>query len=214
MQPAPIKELEDSVAALHLQGIDVLQTFGGAEAFLDLLAQRLTIGGDGLHALLPADHGKRIPEHHDVKSGDGIYRWFFHYHSSGEHTQRLGGHFHLFAAPKFFGDTDGLLTHLIAIELDDTGDLAGFFVPNRWVTDERIRPAPSLFPCLESFRANEQSPSALLSYWLEALLGVFGPEIENLLVERDRFLDQMNATMRSHYLDNRAVERICELRIQ
>lgn len=214
MQPAPIKELEGSVAALHMQGIDVLQTFGGAEAFLGLLAQELEIGGDGLFTLLPVDHGKRIPEHNDVKSGDGKYRWFFHYHSSKEHTQRLGGHFHLFAAPAFFGETDGLLTHLIAIELDDTGDLAGFFVPNRWVTDEKIRPAVSLFPCLKGFYANEQSPSVLLSYWLAALLGVFGPEIEKLLVERDRFLNQMNETTRSHYLHNRAVERICELRIQ
>ena len=214
MLPSPIKELEDSVAALHMRGIDVLQTFGGADAFLALLAQELETCGDGLFALFPVDHGKRIPEHNDVRSGDGIYRWFFHYHSAKDHVQRNGGHFHLFAAPAYFGDSEGLLTHLIAIELDDTGDLAGFFVPNRWVTDERIRPAASICPCLKGFHANEQSPSTLLSYWLVALLGVFGAEIENLLVERDRFLDQMNETMRSHYLQNRAVERICELRMQ
>ena len=202
------------VERLDQAGADVIATLGGAEAFLQTMAALMEKETLGVFDLLPSTDALRLPEEHDARSTCGHYRWFFHFHSKTEKADRLAGHFHLFVAPSFFEAPRTVgLSHLIAVELDSTGDLQGFFVPNRWVTDEHMRPACALVDALPGFCGTEKTPALIVSYWLDALLQLFHTEIVTLLTERDRFLTQMNDTARAHYLENQTFDRICEWRL-
>ena len=202
------------VETRHHSGDAVIETHGGTEVFLQSMADAMERAEIGIYDLLPSSDTLRLPKEQDARSLCGHYRWFFHFHSEAARTERLGGHFHLFAAPSYFGDARDLgLSHLISVELDNTGDLQGFFVPNRWVTDEHLRPAPDLIGALKGFRGTEKTPALIVSYWLEALVDLFQPEIAKLLTARDRFLAKMNDTARAHYLENRTFDRICEWRV-
>ena len=120
-----------------------------------------------------------------------------------------GGHFHLFATPKFFADPLGVHhSHLIAIELDGQGDLGGFFVPNIWVTDEAPKPSELLKSACQKFDARKDSPSQLISVWLAALTRTFLGDIVNLLEQRDRFLSAMPRQARKRYFADPAIPPI------
>lgn len=204
----------ERVEELHHAGDTVIETLGGSEAFLQSMADGMERAKLGIYDVLAPSDNLRLPKEHDARSLCGNYRWFFHFHSEVAKSERLGGHFHLFTAPRYFNDAPDVgLSHLISVELDNTGDLEGFFVPNRWVTDEYIRPASDLIGALKDFSGTEKTPALIVSYWLEALVQLFQSEIKTLLMERDRFLVKMNDTSRAHYLENRAFDRICEWRL-
>ena len=192
----------------------VFADWGGAQQFLEAYAADLTLTGQSLFQQLGPVTDLRKPVKIDVDDSDGLFCWFFHYHDAAAHAQKQGGHFHLFADGRFFGDSKPSAdkTHLIAVELDQTGDLAGFFVPNRWTTNERVRPATVLAPALDDFYASENSPDTLLSLWLSALLLVFKEDILELLFQRDQYLNAMPLAERERYLNDASVARICEWR--
>jgi len=179
---------------------------------LNAVATHLQTSGRSLLARLACSGGQRQPENVDVMAQDGHYRWFYHAHKGHQGTGRAG-HFHLFAAPAAFRDhLTRSLTHLIAVELDEDGDLAGFFAPNIWCTNEYMRPAEQITGALRNFQARINTPDMIVSIWVEALVREFTAEIADLLCQRDAFIMRLNPLERTAYFADRSVSRICEWR--
>jgi hypothetical protein len=76
--------------------------------------------------------------------------------------------------------------HLVAIALDAAGEPIRLFTTNRWVTGETWYRADDVIAMLDRFRIVAGAPSVLLNRWLEAMVGLFRPEIAVLLRNRDR----------------------------
>ncbi len=105
-------------------------------------------------------------------------QYYYHAHRgvAGEH-----GHFHTFlrraaAAPP---------THLISVSMDEYGEPRALFAVNRWVTDEAWVPAATAIRLLPRFAVTTAAPVATVNAWITALLRLFRPEVEALLLHRD-----------------------------
>lgn len=198
----------------HLAAADFFAHFGSEQDFLISFAEYLEETGTSIHEMVQPDETLRRPAEKDVMDDVDCFRWFFHFHSDEDCDARVGGHFHLFAGPDFFADRLSVLqTHLIAIELEKDGDLAGFFVPNQWVTDEQMRPVEMLEKALAEFDARQGDANVMISCWLAALTRFFSAEISHILTQRDQFLGSLDRKARADYVADRDVERICEWKV-
>jgi hypothetical protein len=139
---------------------------------------------------------------HDPKSGA---QYYFHAHPPDDRADPDYGHFHLFVRPKgmppggrpgevgasvpsaFDNDTP---SHLIAISMTPAGLPERLFTTNRWVTGEIWHRAADLINVLDRFVIDLDRPSRLLNDWLTAMVVLFRPQIEELLIERDRVILQ------------------------
>ncbi len=140
----------------------------------------------------------------DVYDPDSHSQYYYHAHSPEERERRFGaehGHFHTFLRPKGMppgiapaavadyappeGDNDAL-AHLIAIAMDPQGRPIRLFTTNRWVTGETWYSAESVVAMVDRFRIGIDTPSPAVNIWITAMLRLFGPDIEELLAERDR----------------------------
>jgi hypothetical protein len=82
------------------------------------------------------------------------------------------------------GDSDPW-THLVALSMDGQGRPRALFTTNRWVTDETWHTAADVAVLLDRFIVGDAPPCNLLNRWLTAFLGLFRPQIIDLLVLRD-----------------------------
>jgi hypothetical protein len=141
----------------------------------------------------------------DVFDAEFHSQYYYHAHrkEAGEH-----GHFHTFLrAP---GMPPGVqpvpckgkitrpmgkdaLTHFVAISMDAPGNPIGLFTTNRWVTDETFYAAGDVISMLERFRIEHTWPCLAVNRWITAMLKLFRPQIEALLIERDRTVAQWAA---------------------
>ena len=191
----------------------IWQRFGAPQNCLIAIADYLRQEDKNLTDILDCGAGERRPEPYDATDQNEYFHWFYHRHAAEDITesQTGGGHFHLFATPKFFADPLSVqYTHLIAIELDRDGDLGSFFVPNIWVTQEMPRPSETLKAACQKFDARINSPNMLVSIWLAALTRTFLNDILKLLEQRDRFLTAMPQAERKRYFADATISRICE----
>ncbi len=134
----------------------------------------------------------------DVFDAEFHSQYYYHAHrkAAGEH-----GHFHTFlrapAIPAGIAPVPyrgrarrpsgkDALCHFIAIAMDRPGRAIGLFTTNRWVTDESFYAAPDAIALLERFRIEHTHPCLAVNRWITAMLRLFRPQIEALLVERDR----------------------------
>ena len=76
-------------------------------------------------------------------------------------------------------------SHLVAIAMDATGTPLRFFTTNRWVTGETWYPAADVAQMLGRFALGERGPSPLLNRWIVALVGLYKPQLAELLAQRD-----------------------------
>jgi Domain of unknown function (DUF6969) len=76
-------------------------------------------------------------------------------------------------------------SHLVAIAMDATGAPLRFFTTNRWVTGETWYPAADVVQMLDRFALGEGGLSPLLNRWIAALLGLYKPQLADLIVRRD-----------------------------
>lgn len=113
---------------------------------------------------------------YDNRSGSQYY--YHHHRESDEH-----GHFHTFVRAD-----QTQPTHLIAISMDMMGLPVGLFTTNRWVTAERMLPAPSVLELVDRFRIDHAHPNWAVNRWLGAMLKLFFPQIQALLEHRDQVL--------------------------
>lgn len=136
----------------------------------------------------------------DVYDGETHSQYYYHSHrpEGGEH-----GHFHTFLRKK--GMPKGLepidykgkatipsgneaLAHLTAIAMNKPGQPISLFSVNRWVTDETFYNAQDTIAMLDSFKMDHTFPCLAVNQWITALVILFRPQIEALLIERDKTL--------------------------
>jgi hypothetical protein len=117
----------------------------------------------------------------DVRDPVTGCRFYYHAHAATQRVEGEHGHFHTFAP-----GGDGELTHLAAISLDAYGRPFRIFTVNQWVTGDKWRPADETIGLVHRFVVDTVRPSWVVSRWVTALVAMYRPLIEDLLVARDR----------------------------
>lgn len=160
---------------------------------------------------------ERVIEHHgtfyemdhyppgDVYDEETASQYYYHSHrpESGEH-----GHFHTFIRADGIPDTmepypysgeaeqalgEDAICHLIAISMDAQGLPVELFTTNRWVTGETFYSAKDTIALLQKFEIDHVYPCLGTNRWLTAMLRLFRPQIEQLLIERDKKISEYQA---------------------
>jgi hypothetical protein len=143
----------------------------------------------------------------DVFDADSQAQYYYHAHrgAEGEH-----GHFHTFlrapampagmapvphAGAEPWPQGDEALSHLVAIAMDDYGYPTGLFTVNRWVTGDAWYAADDVIRMLDFFEVDHANPSWPANRWITAMLRLFRPQIEALILARDAALAEW---MRTH----------------
>ena len=142
----------------------------------------------------------------DVFDSEFNAQYYYHSHrpEAGEH-----GHFHTFLRAKgmpegvnpidYKGEAkrpegDEALSHLIAIAMDQPGQPIALFTTNRWVSDETWYPAEDVIKMLDRFRIEHTFPCLAVNQWLSAMLILFRPQIDALLLSRDETMKDWAAS--------------------
>ncbi len=139
-----------------------------------------------------------VREHYppnEVFDSETQSQYFYHSHRKGEH-----GHFHLFIfnrsildqyEPVRKLDRKRPCVHLFAISMHPDGSPLGFFTTNQWVTSENWYTADQVLEMLPSFEIDHPYPSWPLNQWINRLLVLFKPQIEDLIRQRDEVVAGM-----------------------
>lgn len=136
----------------------------------------------------------------DVYDPETHAQYYFHAHPPGEREWSDYGHFHIFMRPKGMppiirpsrlpgceppqGDNEALC-HLIAISMTREGLPERLFTTNRWVTGETWYAGEDVIRMLDYCEFDVAWPSWPLNRWLSAMLRLYRPEIERLILARD-----------------------------
>ena len=163
-----------------------------ADALIDCLNRFVAAGQVPLAAALGDTDTPQ--EWRQYQSGDagamdgtaGALHFYYHAHETPGAFPEEHGHFHVFA--QLGADDRGIAryTHLIAIGVDARGMPQRLFTTNRWVTDETWLPADRLIALAEKIADAPDTGHDPVESWLRAQLGVFAPQIAELLRHRDR----------------------------
>jgi hypothetical protein len=200
------------------------------DCYTELSAQGAHLLGDFLGDE-PPRQWRHYPEDDVIDHSLG-YQYFYHSHapedreSSEEH-----GHFHLFARidngvhlidegaeQRFLKRVNdrpviAATAGLLCISLDSRGVPSGLFATNRWVTGDHLFSAASTLRLLADFRIDTAGPP-LANRWLAAMVQLFRPQIEELLMQRDRTLvRQAKLRRRSGLLDDVNLEILSHIPI-
>ncbi len=119
----------------------------------------------------------------DPETGAMVY---YHAHDPDEWGREEHGHFHLFvrSAP------EQAFTHVAAVSMSAYGIPVALFATNGWVTDEQMLPSEEVLRLLDDgfWQINRARPSWQVLQWLDALLTLLRPFIEELLLRRDQVI--------------------------
>ena len=193
-----MKQAKNPLAALDRSQLEAMRAAGAdvLECRRVLLKGSLNVVGEmlrGQDAFVEFDH---YPAD-DVFDAETHAQYYYHAHrgSEGEH-----GHFHTFlraaGMPSGVAPADNLgiepwpageeaLSHLIAISMDAYGEPIGLFTVNRWVTGDTWYAAAGVIRMLDRFDIDHAHPSWPANRWLGAMLRLFRPQIEALILARD-----------------------------
>lgn len=139
----------------------------------------------------------------DVYDRETHSQYYYHAHPPETRIAVTGpehGHFHTFVRPK--GMPRGIkpapvadykkpdapndeLTHLIGISMDRQGFPIRLFTTNRWVTGETWYSARDVLRILDVFHMDHAYPSWPVNIWITAMVRLFRPQINTLMVQRD-----------------------------
>ena len=172
----------------------------------------------------------------DVHDPNSHAQFFYHAHPTGERGLGEHGHFHTFlrargmppgvrplvlpelavalapasapAAPSAPAGEDGEWSHLIAIAMNGAGRAIRLFTTNRWVTGETWYRAADVTTMLDRFALGPVGPAPLLNQWIEAMVGLYRPQIEALVQARDKAMLEWRQRRRGkmHVFDDRRLE--------
>lgn len=169
----------------------------------------------------------------DVIDHAGGYQFFYHSHSPEDRDATAEhGHFHVFARQDVHGPSidpdverdflkrlngeqpaDANTNHLLCVALDAKGVPTSLFTVNRWVTGDHLLSAATTLRLLSGFSVQTKH-DLRISKWLTALLVLFRPQIEQLLMERDKALWTLAAKRRkSGLLEDESVELLSSIPI-
>ena len=161
----------------------------------------------------------------DVFDPESHAQWYYHAHDKAERPGEHG-HFHTFVRgggmpagiepaplPDFVpkAERHDLVSHLVAVSMDQSGWPIGLFTTNRWVTAETWYAAHDVAAMLDRFDMAVDKPTWAVNRWLTQLLVLFRPEIEQLLQERD---ERIRAYQREHPDSNVYEDRRLEVTSQ
>lgn len=169
----------------------------------------LTVMGD-----IIKDHefyvGKRYPEQ-SIVDYDSKCSYFYHSHRPKEH-----GHFHIYFSndeiistlqPYAKWNKKTNHTHIVALSMHPDGEPIGLFIPNQWVTKDNWYYLKDMIAMLDHYEIGHPYPSWPSNQWLNNMLKLFRPQIEELITSRDQFfLESGNLSRRA--LKNRKNEII------
>ena len=160
--------------------------------------------GDNVVGEILRDQGAFYEWNHypkgDVYDFESHAQYYYHAHPKMERPAEHG-HFHTFMRPEGIpkgirpapvgshappADANDALSHLVAISMDDKGNAIQLFVTNRWVTGETWYAARDVIAMLDGFAVDLARPSWPANRWITAMVRLFRPQIEMLVVERDR----------------------------
>jgi len=127
----------------------------------------------------------------DLKSG---YEFYYHAHSANQMPDGEHGHFHVIKR-----ETQSF-HHLVGIALDQKGLPTRLFTTNQWVTGEEMADSALAIKSLKGFDMVVKGRMAPLSNWVSALIQLFSPEIEKLIVEREQRIALIEAECGSREL--------------
>ena len=165
----------------------------------------LARGGINLVSEVLRDQGEFVEYEHyprsDVYDSESGAQYYYHAHrdGAGEH-----GHFHTFlrwsrrssgarspAATENATEAgeDESVTHLIAISMDALGWPIGLFSTNHWVCGGAWLPAGETIDLLTRFRIDHAYPSWPVNRWIGAMMLLFRPHVEALLIHRDAVIE-------------------------
>lgn len=127
---------------------------------------------------------------------------FYHSHKVGE-REAEHGHFHTFlhkgafakgVNPKVLVEQtkkkkSHQLTHLIGISMDQFGIPFKLFTVNRWVTGEVWYDCDDIIKAMDSFEIDIAQPSWPVNVWLSNMIQLFRPQVIELLIERDKAIN-------------------------
>ncbi|UTD25735.1 hypothetical protein DB459_01230 [Bradyrhizobium sp. WD16] len=132
-------------------------------------------------------------------------QYYFHAHAPDDRERPDYGHFHTFMRPMGMPAgvrpaglaggpppapaEEGALSHLVAVSMTPSGMPERLFTTNRWVTAETWYSAADVVAMLDGFVIDVDQPSRLLNRWLSATFVLFRPQIERLLIARDRVVE-------------------------
>ena len=184
---------KDRLSEMEAAGAEVVEVFRVLANTGDNVVGEL-LKGQG--TFMEWDHYPK-GDAHDFTS---YSQYYYHAHPAeerpGEH-----GHFHTFLRPKGMPkgikpapvadftmpkDEDDALSHIVGISMDSHGFPLRMFTTNRWVTGEIWYRAEDVCAMVECFVIDHAQPSWPVNRWVGAMLGLFRPQIEELLVRRDR----------------------------
>lgn len=164
--------------------------------------------GRNLVAEVLRGHGQFTEWEHyptgDVNDCASHAQYYFHAHPPESRDDPDYGHFHTFL--RSGGIPSGVtpapvpdlalpanqpdhVCHLIAISVTREGFPERLFTTNRWVTGDIWYSATDVIAMLDRFVIKSGSPSRPLNRWLSAMFVLFRPQIEQLLIVRDRAVD-------------------------
>lgn len=138
----------------------------------------------------------------DVYDFESHAQYYYHAHPKDERPGEHG-HFHTFLRPKGMPkgvkpapvpgfvppeDPNDALSHFVAISMNEQGIAIQLFTTNRWVTGETWYRASDMVAMLDRFVIDLAQPSWPVNRWITAMLRLFRPQIEALLLERDRVI--------------------------
>lgn len=171
----------------------------------------------------------------DVYDSETHAQFYYHSHDG---TAQEHGHFHTFLRAKGMPpdvtpvthqgsdaqdwpagpDGDDALTHFVGIRMDHYGVPTHLFTTNRWVTGETFYAAPDVIRMLDRFTVGQGGPSPATNRWISAMLVLFRPQIETLLIRRDAVIDAHRATHEASGTDifedrDLNIASICEISI-
>ncbi|WP_101067490.1 DUF6969 family protein [Roseovarius salinarum] len=199
-----------------------------------LAAQALDAAGQTVvSALMPGaeriEAWAHYPEH-DIRDRDNGVQFYYHAHPEEHRGPGEHGHFHVFAYP----DTPARTTaeggghgcshapedaagrrpcHLIGISMDALSRPIALFTTNRWVTGEDWRDGDEVTAMVRAFDLAPREPYRHTRDWLAGMMGLFRPQIERLIAERDAGIAQWRAARGGDVLEDRDLYRVSGCRI-
>lgn len=186
------------------------------------------IVGEILRGAGPFYEWRHYPSN-DVYDAEYHAQYYYHAHPPEERVDGEHGHFHTFLRPLGMPagiapaplpdlqpdeDGNGALSHLIGVSMDKAGRPIRLFTTNRWVTGETWYRAEDVIRMLDQFVVDHARPSWPANRWLTALLRLYRPQIEGLLLARDRAIAAHAARNPGvNVYEDRGLEVASELRI-
>ncbi len=180
----------------------------------DLLGSIVTFGENGTNPVLtiledetPHETHRYPPE--GIIFGDKLWRAYYHSHQTPENDPDEHGHFHIFTR---FDEDGSDWTHVAGLSVDQFGQPLDWFMANKWVVSGAWHSAEFLSRNLTT--PGVSSDANPVGHWIAAMLGTFRDEIDQMLIERDRFVAQhTNTSDRNDVFEDRSIWRLARHKI-